>query len=255
MKKKRMIHIYTGFLAIICIAIISLLYIKLRSNERTEYYGFSDYSLVIEGDSIEATESGWAYGLTDILKFKDVSYCAIGGTKLQDEINSDKRISKLPRKADIIICGGGTNDWGSNIKIGDLSTIKDTSTFAYAVNLMIDKLKEKYPDSIIMFVTPIFGISPDRHNFDDSTGIVNNAGGSLYDYGRCMLEICEYRNVKCFDLYEACNINESNYTDYLLSQENSYGDYTSVHPNEAGKKVLGSKIAGYMIDNILPMLN
>lgn len=255
MNKKRMILIFTGFLAIICFVVISILYIKLRNNERTEYYGFNNYSLVIEGDSIEATESGWAYGLTDIIKFKDVSYCAIGGTKLQDEINSDKRISRLPKKADIVICGGGTNDWGANIKVGDLSTINDSTTFAYAVNLMIDKLKEKYPDSVLMFVTPIFGISPNRHNFDDATGIINNAGGSLYDYGRCIIEICEYRNIKYFDVYKACNINETNYADFLLKQENSYGDLTSVHPNEEGKKIIGAKIAGYMIENILPLLD
>jgi hypothetical protein len=239
----------------ICIIVSVLVCLLYFSHEKRDFYfGFSRYRILITGDSIETPESGWAYGLADILRFKKITYFAVGGTKLQGEINSDERISKMPNNADIIVCGGGTNDWANNVIIGDTDNINDSNSFAYAVNIMIDKLLIKYPKSIIVFVTPIFGFSPNRHNFNDKYGIKNNNGNSLYDYAKCMIEVCKNRNISCIDLYTEASITQKNYKYYLKSETNDYGDNTYFHPNTKAKDIIATKISIYMMKNILPTL-
>ena len=54
---------------------------------------------------------------------------------------------------DIIFVEGGGNDWYCGIPIGDDPGSRDPYTFQGAVNVVIDRLQDKYPQSLIVFMT------------------------------------------------------------------------------------------------------
>lgn len=206
---------------------------------------FEQLSLVITGDSVETLAGGkWCDLLADKLGVLSYTNCAVGGTCMSPAYNSstaisgDTRISAMPETADIVLIGGGTNDWGNNIVLGDLSTLADTDTFAGAVDSMIRKMHTKYPDAIIVFTSNQFTISPNRHNFDDQTGILNNQGKSAGDYANMMKTVCEYRGIPYIPVYQQCGINHHNYTHWLLEETNASGDTVFMHPSSAGAKLM-----------------
>lgn len=206
---------------------------------------FEQLSLVITGDSVETSAGGkWCDLLADKLGASSYTNCAVGGTCMSPAYNSataisgDTRISSMPETADIVLIGGGTNDWGNNIVLGDLTTLGDTSTFAGAVDSMIQKMHTKYPDAIIVFTSNQFTISPNRHNFEDQTGILNNQGKSAGDYANMMKTVCEYRGVPYVPTYQQCGINHHNYTHWLLEETNASNDTVYMHPNSAGAKLM-----------------
>ena len=70
------------------------------------------------------------------------------------------------------------------------NTDTDTTTFKGAVNYLITKMQEKYPDALLICITP-WKINTDRDR--------NTLGKNTYDYAVAMVEVCEYRNVVCFN--------------------------------------------------------
>lgn len=202
---------------------------------------FENKSLVITGDSIETGAAGlWAATLNNINEFASYTNCAVGGTCMctiispDDAISSDTRISAMPSAADVVLIGGGTNDWGNNVKLGSLSDLSDLTTFAGAVASMINKMYVKYPNAQIIFTSNQFTLSPNRHNFTDVSGIKNNLGYSSTDYADMMEQVCRHYNISYINTHHECGINELNYATYLKLETNYYNDSVYMHPNEIG---------------------
>ena len=97
-----------------------------------------------------------------------------------------KRYGKLPANdPDIVIVEGGRNDRSQNksgkgAEIGSNNTT-DESTFKGALTAIIRGLREKYPNALILCVTPWC--------VDDGTT----------EYGTAMKEVCAFEGVPCFD--------------------------------------------------------
>lgn len=95
-------------------------------------------------------------------------------------------------EADIIIIqGGGHNDYGCLIPIGSIDDT-DPTTFYGALNILIEGLKTKFPDSYIMFMTAFNTYGGDAYNRD---------GVNHRDFSQAILEACEKHNVDCLDIY------------------------------------------------------
>ena len=100
-------------------------------------------------------------------------------------------------EADIIIVqGGGHNDYGCLIPIGSIDDTTAT-TFYGGLNILIEGLKEKYPDSYILFMTG-FDTYNDKNN---SVGAKNSAGVYYSEYAEAIINACEKHNVDCLDIY------------------------------------------------------
>ena len=82
---------------------------------------------------------------------------------------------------DIIYISGGGNDYMLGLTLGTDLTSRDPYNFMGAVNVVIDRVREKYPDSLLLFSTP----------FEP----YNNLCKSYYD---AMIQICAMRGVTCF---------------------------------------------------------
>ncbi len=92
-----------------------------------------------------------------------------------------RQYSKM-EKADIIFLACGTNDFGTDVTLGDKNDRKDTSFYG-ALDLLCSSLKEKYPESRVIYITPI-GRQDQKSN---------KLGYSLDEYRRAIQEIAGER--------------------------------------------------------------
>ncbi|MBQ8849472.1 MAG: SGNH/GDSL hydrolase family protein [Clostridia bacterium] len=89
---------------------------------------------------------------------------------------------------DVVIFDGGRNDWNNEVPIGtDDST--DTTTFKGALNTIIDTLKEKYPNAVLIYTTV--------WNFDGE----NDAGRNYAAYAASAEKVCNDKGVYVFKAY------------------------------------------------------
>ncbi|MBQ8140363.1 MAG: SGNH/GDSL hydrolase family protein [Clostridia bacterium] len=130
--------------------------------------------------------------------------------------------SSLPASGvDIVLIEGGRNDRGV-ISIGTNDST-DSTTFKGALNVMINTIKSKHPNALVILVTP--------------WGATDKIDPSTVDYADAMLELARHRgDVKC--IYAAdpevsgININDAEFrADYCIGP----ADYS--HLNIFGMKV------------------
>lgn len=198
---------------------------------------WSDYGICINGDSIETESAGrWSAMLKNRVPFKSYQNIAVGGTRIQGQINSDERIAKISSDTDILITAGGTNDWAQNIPLGSLDTLEDPNTFYGAVDLYIKKVLEKFPDMIVVMASNHFGCCPDRFtdSKDVASGIYNDIDVPIYRYAKAIKDVAEFNSVYYVPIFEECGINKHNYETYNLSEYNNNGDHVYLHPNNSG---------------------
>ena len=160
-------------------------------------------SMLCIGDSIMAgyglsnQEDSWVSMLQSVYGM-EITNCSISGSTLTaSELRQytpggcyEPFVERqLPEgDYDLILVEGGGNDWYCAAPLGDSLDTRDPGTFRGAVNLMIDRLQEKYPKSVLLFMTP--WIPKDR---PDSDRIPEG------DYYEAMSQICAQRGVPCYE--------------------------------------------------------
>lgn len=211
----------------------------------------SAYSICINGDSIETESAGlWSKMLRDNVIFSGYKNIAVGGTRIKGQINSDDRVNQIPVNTDILITAGGTNDWAQDIPLGSLDTLDDPETFYGAVHLYIQKVRDKFPDMIIVMASNPFGCCPGRftESKDVAGGVYNNINLSIADYTKVIKEVAEFNNVYYIPVYEECGISQANYEQYNLSEYNNYGHHVFLHPNSDGASKILNVYLKYLAD-------
>ena len=96
------------------------------------------------------------------------------------------------KTADIIVVqGGGANDYGACIPIGDIDDTEIT-TFYGALNTLMAGLKKLHPNSYIFFMTGynIYG-----------ENAKNKAGIYWSEYQEAIINACKKHNIDCLDIY------------------------------------------------------
>ena len=133
-------------------------------------YGMTYYNFAVSGETVAYSDQAKAeHGAASMVRRQEAII-----EKVQDP--------------DLIILEGGTNDKGDNIPIGEDSDYEDTS-FKGALNIMIDRFQEAYPDALIVCMTP----------YRWTNGETNALGLTYSDYSQAMKEICSLQGVLCFD--------------------------------------------------------
>ncbi len=92
---------------------------------------------------------------------------------------------------DVIFVAGSGNDWKCEIPLGTDLTSRDTYTLIGAMNVVIDRLQEAYPNALLLFSTSW-----------NSTGKANGLGLTTADYNNTFIKVCQARNILCF---QACD--------------------------------------------------
>lgn len=209
----------------------------------------------ILGDSItwgynpstgEQIKKNYSVLLKERLKLKELRNYGINSSTLADNKISYEpmcnRYKYMDNNADIVVIFGGTNDYGREdfeVKLGMINDL-DTSTIYGALNNMCIGLKQKYPNSVIFFITPIQRAYIDRGcNFKYATNIKNSLEYSLQDVVNAIKEVCKMNNILVFDLYNNCDINTiEDCIKYIPD---------GLHPTEEYHEILANKIYDYII--------
>ena len=209
----------------------------------------------ILGDSItwgynpntgEQIEKNYSILLKERLNLKELRNYGINSSTLADNKISYEpmcnRYKNMDDNADIVAIFGGTNDYGREDFEVQLGKINDlgTATIYGALNNMCIGLKQKYPNSVIFFITPIQRAYIDRGcNFKYATNIKNRLKYSLEDVANAIKEVCKKNNILVFDLYNNCDINTiEDCIEYIPD---------GLHPTEEYHKILANKIYDYII--------
>ncbi len=209
----------------------------------------------ILGDSItwgynpntgEQIEKNYSILLKERLNLKELRNYGINSSTLADNKISYEpmcnRYKNMDDNADIVAIFGGTNDYGREDFEVQLGKINDlgTATIYGALNNMCIGLKQKYPNSVIFFITPIQRAYIDRGcNFKYATNIKNRLKYSLEDVANAIKEVCKKNNILVFDLYNNCDINTiEDCIKYIPD---------GLHPTEEYHKILANKIYDYII--------
>ena len=195
---------------------------KIKSN-------LSGKTISFLGDSISAMSTNYNYGYR-ICKYLGAFYLGYGygGSAVEgnQEISFINRVSNsnspfyksIDKKTDIIFILGGRNIMGNT---GDKS---DTTqeTFYGAYKILIEYLKENYPNTKIILGTPLQSTS-DNEILAERANAVKSLG--------------EMYNLNVIDLYNNSGITSENANNYLID---------GTHPNHEGYKL----IAEYMVKEL-----
>lgn len=134
------------------------------------------------------------------------------------------RYTQINENADYIIVAGGTNDWGHNTPMGDITDTTDVGFYG-ALDVLINGLISTYPNARIVFVTP-FQRDYVGGDYDPCTG-ENGEGLTLDDYCAAMKAKCKQYGIQCVDGYSESGLNIT-----ATCKTNFMPD--GLHPNPAG---------------------
>ena len=175
-----------------------------------------------------------------------------GGTRIarQSEIKDpneprDKdfimRAEDMDPDADLIVVFGGTNDYGNGQ--APLGNITDTTMFTFygAVRVLCVNLIKKYPNSQIVFITPLH-----RWNEEGGLGTWKPDGVKqhhLCDYAKAIKDVCEQLAIPVLDMFGkgGMPINIHEYAKLYTTD--------ALHPNDEGHKILANKL-GKFLENL-----
>lgn len=142
-----------------------------------------------------------------------------------------QRMEEMDPDADVVVVFGGTNDCGhGDAPYGEMAD-RTPDTFYGAMHVLCRKLAEKYPDALILFMTPMHrlheeGYAPGRRD--------------LRSYVQAMREVCEYYGMPVLDLYAAYGVNPE--VPALMERFMPDG----LHPNAAGHRMLTEQLGAFL---------
>lgn len=129
---------------------------------------------------------------------------------------------------DLILFEGGRNDRSRKVPIGTDDS-KDIYTFKGGLNVTLDGLQKKFPNAVIICVTP--------WNVLDSNGASEGYHGTTADYAAAMVELCAKRNVPVINAADTRVIPvDMNNAEFRSRYCIKPGDHS--HLNEEGMKMV-----------------
>lgn len=229
--------------------------VQAEREKPSEYPDLSGWKVVFFGDSIFGNYEGSsaASGVVTALSGAETYNFAIGGTQGADGEgyhNSfpDKVEAFLTRNLSTtfeenifpyesiteagenlcFVINYGLNDYFNGQQVADETNAQNRDTYAGALRVGVDKLKEAYPEAVIILMTP-----PYCDLFEGGTMKNGEAGGTLAEYVAAVEQVAAERNVLCQNNYSDFGITPENFRTYLED---------GVHFNEYGRFMLGKRI-------------
>ena len=149
-----------------------------------------------------------------------------------------KRSKEMNKEADIIIVFGGTNDYGhGNEPFGEESD-RSTDTYCGAVHSLMKYLREEYPDSVIVFMTPMHRSNDTNPSADGRKAI--NPGKPLEAYVNVICEAAPLYNINVLDLFRTLPLNPNDEAIKQLYVPDG------LHPNDLGHHIIAELMYSYL---------
>lgn len=157
----------------------------------------------------------------------------VGGAKISgefgdiDAMSQDARLNRLPADSDLITILGGTNDWAQNVPLGDFLS-NDSATFYGALNTMTSKIRSRFPNSRIVFLTTTHGELYDYLPRGWRNPHENKLGLTTLDYSLAVRNFATSNDIEVIDIGRDLGWNVANLRDYVVD------DGGLLHPNSTG---------------------
>ena len=147
------------------------------------------------------------------------------------DVDYNGRAPQMDDDADIVLVFGGTNDFGhGDAPFGEPGD-RTLWTFCGGMRLLMESLRSKYPDSLIVVMTP-------THRSSENV-TVNEIGipcRRLIDYVNAEKEIAGEYGIPVLDMWNECDVNplKEGHTEKYMPD--------GLHPNDAGHEKIADTI-------------
>ena len=161
---------------------------------------------ITEGHGTSSNDKIYHQIIADRYGLSTAYNCGIGGTRIAKQIHPlsfpfhisdlyfDIRVDVLPNEADAIVVFGGTNDHGHGDALMGEPDSEDIYTFCGGLNRLIASLKTKFPDSKLVFLTPL------RKKEEN---VPNKNGYILKDYVDSIIKVTKNHNIPVINLFKS----------------------------------------------------
>lgn len=207
--------------------------------------------VLILGDSITEGVGASSYDKSYVPVFEKLSGAnvknyGVSGTRIArqtvkyeiEQFDRDflERVEDMDSDADIIVVFGGTNDFGhGDAKIGDFNS-RSEYTFYGAMHCLCEKLLFKYPNSEIIFMTPL------HREFEE----VELKEGEISDkiplsgYVSIIKEVAGYYGLPVLDLYNISGIQPK--VEIIKREYMPDG----LHPSDKGARRIAERLYNFL---------
>lgn len=145
------------------------------------------------------------------------------------------RVDTMIYDADIIVVFGGTNDFGhGDAELGSIDS-RDEFTFYGALHSLANRLIARYPDALIVFMTPLH-----RTTENDLVNEVGLPRKALISYVTAIRQVCEYYSFPVLDLYA----NSGMQPNVPTIREHFMPD--GLHPSDSGAVRIAERLAAFL---------
>lgn len=196
---------------------------------------------ITEGVGVSAPEKAYPAVLKGKYGLAEVRNYGISGTRFarqhkptvanpRFDLDFCSRVCEMDEDADIVVVFGGTNDFGhGDAEIGSFSD-RTPDTFYGACHTLMRTLIERFPASVIVFMTPL------HRAVEEQPGKLPLSG-----YVSIIREVAEYYSLPVLDLYKSSGLQPQ----LPVIRERYVPD--GLHPNDAGAEILAHRLAHFLM--------
>ena len=138
------------------------------------------------------------------------------------------RIKITTDTADLVFVMCGVNDQTFSVPLGKFGDQTADTTYG-SLHLLCKTLREKYPTSFLLFITPHY-----QTNYPHPEGITS------YEVSKAIKEVCEKFSIPVYDNYVMSGINADNLKIYTTD---------NCHWTDRAHEMIGKNIATYVLTN------
>lgn len=200
---------------------------------------------ITEGAGASCVENGYV-SVFGRISGADVRNYGIGGTRIarqkqpscepKFDLDFVQRANDMDDDADVVVVFGGTNDYGhGDAPLGTFES-RDVYTFYGALHILCQKLINKYPQAVIVFITPLHRLN-EKSDINE-IGIRNIA--PLSGYVDIIKEVAKYYSLPVLDLYAVSGIQPE--VDIIRELYMPDG----LHPSDAGAERIAKRLMGFL---------
>lgn len=171
-------------------------------------------------------------------QWEQIHNFSVPGARIGEYIGKDiasafvRRYVDMPDGMDIVVVFGGSNDFGiGNAPLGKPDD-ENAETFYGAVNILMKGLKTKYPEAIIIWMTPLHRKTehiPNKYSGAVLSEYVDIIKCKAAEYGLLILDMQNLKSLQPTEYY---------YSNLICSD--------GIHPNDVGHVVIAEEVIKYL---------
>lgn len=189
---------------------------------------WKEKTAVFYGDSLTEVNYHYTKGyhewVKELLGLKSYLNYGKSGYDFEDVYNE---ICSTYTTSDIVFVMCGVGEMTHSVPTGAISDTTTDTTYG-RLNLICEKIKEKYPTSVVVFITPAY-----------QTKYPHNLGVTSYEVSKAIKEVCEKFAIPVYDNFTLSGICKNNLSAFTTD---------NCHWNDAAHEMVGKNLANYVAD-------